>query len=64
MGVFWELIYLVLETHMNMCVTEQDFLGKTFLPKTLGKRTKDGPKIGFFEFLLKIWSVIFTEFVL
>ena len=39
----------MLETHMKLCVTESDFLEKKFLPKNLGKWTKNGPKTGFFE---------------
>ena len=43
----------MLETHMKFCVTEPDFLEKIFLPKTLGKWVKNGPKTGFFEYIEK-----------
>ena len=44
---------MVLETHMKLCVTEPDFLGKYFLPQKFRKWTKNGPKIIFFiEFRL------------
>ena len=36
------------------------FFWKNFCPKNRGNR----PKIGFFELKKKIWSLIFTEFVL
>ena len=42
----------MLETHMELCVAEPDFL-ETFLPKKLGKLTKNGPKTGFFEYIEK-----------
>ena len=31
---------MVLETHVNMCMTELDFLEKSVLPNNLGKWTK------------------------
>ena len=37
---------------------------KIFLPKNLGKWTKNEPKTGFLWIYWKIWSLIFTEFVL
>ena len=59
-GVFLELYHyfflnfcVVLETNMKLCVTEPDFLEKTFLPLKLGKWTKNGPKIVCFFDLLK-----------
>ena len=59
-GVFLELYHwfflnfgMMLETHMKFCVTEPDFLEKIFLPKTLGKWVKNGPKTGFFEYIEK-----------
>ena len=55
---------MVLETCMMFCMGELDFLGKIFLPQKLGKWTKNGSKTGFFEFIEKFWSLIFTEFVL
>ena len=42
---------MVLETHVKLSVTEPDFLEKIFVPKHLGKWTKNGPKTGFFEFI-------------
>ena len=33
---------MVLETHMNLCVTVPDFLEKLFLPQKLGKWAKNG----------------------
>ena len=42
----------MLEVHVVLCVTEPDFfLKKTFAPKI--KNGKNGPKIGFFEFIEK-----------
>ena len=55
---------MVLEICMKLCVAEPDFVGKKFLPQKLGKWTKNGPETGFFEFIEKFWSLIFTEFVL
>ena len=43
----------MLETHMNLCVTEPDFLEKKFLPQKLGKWVKNGPKTGFLESIEK-----------
>ena len=40
---------------MKLCVTESDFAGKNLLKK-LGKWAKNGPKIGFFEFIEKFES--------
>ena len=40
---------MVLESHVKVCVTEPDFLGKFFLPPKLGKRAQNGPKTGFFQ---------------
>ena len=31
----------MLETHMKLCTTEPDFLGKKFLPQKLGKWAKN-----------------------
>ena len=44
---------MVLETHLKLCVTDPDFLEKLFLPKKLGKWTRNGPKARFFEFIAK-----------
>ena len=44
---------MVPENHMKLCVTELYFLEKKFLPKKLGKWTKNGSKAGFFEFIEK-----------
>ena len=44
---------MVLETHMKLCVAEPDFSGGNFLPKKMGKWTKNGTKTGFFEFIEK-----------
>ena len=46
---------MVLETHMKLCVAEQDFfsLEKLLLPQTLEKLVKNVPKIVFFEFVKK-----------
>ena len=42
---------MVLETHMKLCVTEPDFLGKKFLPQNWEKGPKMDPKQGFFNSL-------------
>ena len=54
-GVFLELYHQfflkfanVLETYMNFCMTEPDFLGKF-----LGTRAQNGSKTGFFQFIEK-----------
>ena len=45
---------MVLEAYVVLCVTESDFFGeKKKMPQKWGKRTKNGPKIGFFEFIGK-----------
>ena len=44
---------MVLEAHMKLCVAEPDFSGGNFLPKKMGKWTKNGTKTGFFEFIEK-----------
>ena len=43
---------MVVETHMKLCMTEPDLSEKCLLQK-LGKWTKNGPKIWFFEFIEK-----------
>ena len=42
---------MVLETHMEMCVTELGFQENFFLPPKFGKLKKNGPKRRFFEFV-------------
>ena len=49
---------------LKLYVAELDFLRKIVLPQKLGKWTKNGPKTGFFEFIEKFQSLMFTEFVL
>ena len=49
---------MVLETHKKLFMTEADFPGKVFLHQELEKRTENG------QIYWKIWSLIFTEFVL
>ena len=44
---------MVSETHMKLCVTEPDFLGKFFFDQKLGERAQNGPKTGFFQFIGK-----------
>ena len=39
---------MILETHLRLCLAEQDIPEKNFLPPKLGKRTKNGQKQGFF----------------
>ena len=41
----------MLETHMKLCMAEPDFQEKLFLPQKFGKRTKNRPEAGFFEFI-------------
>ena len=55
---------MVPETHMKLCVTELDFLGKFFLPPKLGKWPQNGPKTGvFFEFIGKFSHLFFLNLV-
>ena len=49
---------MVLETQMTLRVTEPDFFRRSSLAQTLKKCVKIGPKIEFFEFILKI-SLLF-----
>ena len=55
---------MVLESHVKVCVTEPDFLGKIFLPQKLGKWAQNGPKTGFFQLenlvidFYWIWSIM------
>ena len=44
---------MVLESHVLLCVTEPDFLGKFFLSPKLGKWAQNGSKSGFFQFIGK-----------
>ena len=44
---------MALEIQMKLCITELNFPSKFFLPRKLGKWTKNGPKTGFFEFIEK-----------
>ena len=46
---------------MKFCVSEADFSEKNLLPQKVGKWTENGRKQGFLN-LLKIWSLILTEF--
>ena len=55
---------MVVETHMKLYLTELGFPEKFFLPPKLEKLTKNGLKTGSFEFTKKMWSLIFTEFIL
>ena len=50
---------MVLETRMKLCVAEPDFL-EIFFAQMLGKWAKSRV----FLIYWKIWSLIFTEFVL
>ena len=67
---FLEILALVFSEFLHGAITRISyawqiwiFWEKFFLPKNLGKWTKDGPKTGFFLIYWKIWSLIFTEFV-
>ena len=68
LGIFLEsLVFLnfgmVLESYTKLSLTELDFLEKFFCPK----HWEDGQKMGqnrVFWIFWKIWSLIFTEFVL
>ena len=42
---------MMLETHMNLCVTESDFLENFFLPKMWENGPKMGQKQGFLNLL-------------
>ena len=53
---------MVLETYMNLCVTEPDFPLKIFLPPKLGKMDPKQAKNRFFLIYWKNYSSIFTEF--
>ena len=44
---------MVQETHIKLCVTEQDFLEKVFFPKKIGKMGQKLAKNRFFEFIGK-----------
>ena len=44
---------MVLESHVKLCLTEPDFLGKIFLPPELGKWAQNGSETGFFQFVGK-----------
>ena len=48
---------MVLESHMKVCMTEPNFLAQK-----LGKWFQNGPKTGLFQFIEKIWLLVFTEF--
>ena len=47
---------MVLETHMNLCMTA-GFSRKFFLPPKLGKWTKNGPQTGFLESIENHYSI-------
>ena len=49
---------------MWSCMTEPDFLLKIFLPQKSGKWTKKSFRTRVFWIYWKIWSLIFSEFVL
>lgn len=51
---------MVIETHMKLCETGPDSSETFFVPKT-GKMNSKWAKTEFFEFVEKIWSLIFTE---
>ena len=44
----------MLEAHIDLCVTEPDFLGKFFLRQKLGKWAKNEPKAEFFKYIEKL----------
>ena len=50
---------------MKLCTTEPDFLGKFFLPRKLGKWTKNGPKMVFWIYwkIYSIYSIIKTYII-
>ena len=65
-GWFFVNFCMVLESHVTLCVTELDSLGKFFLPLKLGKETQNGPKTGFFQFIGKygnwyLMNLIYNE---
>ena len=49
----------MLETHVKLCMKEQNFLEKVLLPQKYGKWTKKWVSWNYW----KMWSLIFTEFV-
>ena len=44
---------MMLETHIELCVTELDFLRKKVFAPKLEKSAQNGPKTGFFQFIGK-----------